>query len=179
MVLQENIKIIGRNIDISSEVKTYINEKLDKLSRYKQKISSLEITIGKERFVYLINVLLHTYNKKIIKISAKDKSLHSGIDVVIDKLKDIMVKYKEKKVSLKKHNKEILKNFLNTPQVYIKDKLLVQKLSEQDVIKELLSKKDENVEPKIFFNTNTNKISVARKKDGDIEILDIEVSSEK
>jgi putative sigma-54 modulation protein len=177
MIPTGNIKIVGRNIDISSEIKSYINEKLDKLSQYEQKISSVEVTIEKEKFVYLINVLLHTYNKKIIKISAKDKSLLSGIDIVIDKLKDVMVKYKEKKVSSKKHNKEILKDFFNTPQVYIKNQLVIKKLSEQDVIKELLNKKEDDTEPIIFFNTDTNKISVAKKSGGNIEILDVDIYS--
>lgn len=173
MIPIENIKIVGRNIEISSEVKEFIYEKLDRLSRYHQKISSLEITIEKERFDYLINILLHTYNKKIIKISVKDKGLHSGLDIAIDKLKDVLVKYKEKKVSSKKHNKKVLKNLVNIPQVYVKDKMFIKRLSEQEVVKELLSKK-ESSEPIVFFNTDTNKISIAKKGVEGIEILDLE-----
>ena len=174
MIPTENIKVVGRNIDVSTEVKEFIYEKLDRLSRYHQKISSLEITIEKEKIDYLINILLHTYNKKIIKISVKDKSLHSGIDVAVDKLKDIMVKYKEKKISAKKHNKKILKNIVNIPHAYVKDKILVKKMSEQDVVKELLNRKENTVEPIVFFNTDTNKFSIAKKDAGNIEILDID-----
>ena len=174
MIPVENIKIVGRNIDVTSEIKSYIYEKLDKLSRYKQKILSIEIIIEKEKFVYSINVLIHTYNKRIIKISTNDKSLLSGLDTIINKLKDIMVKYKEKKISYKKHSKEVLKNLLNTTQVYIKDKMVVQKMSEQEVINMLLKERND-MEQILFFNTDTNKVSLARKNGSNVEILDIDV----
>lgn len=172
----EEIKIVTRNLEMNQDIKNYIDKKFSKITRYVPKVSSLEITLKKEKYTYSVNVLIHTYHKKIIKLSTKDKSLHSAIDAAVDKIKEILVKYKEKTIiSNKKHSKirkdEFVEDITQKSEDYEKDKIYLEKMTENQAVERLSSMNEEDF--LIFFNIDTNTISLAKKYKEKIKILDI------
>ncbi|MCS7227630.1 MAG: ribosome-associated translation inhibitor RaiA [Endomicrobia bacterium] len=174
-----NIKLIGRDIEITNEVREYIEKKIKNISRYTSKISSLEIMIKKQRYIYEIQVLLHTYNKKIIKLIEKDKNLWVAIDNVADRLKDVMVKYKEKIITRKKHTGSIVDSYIESispdeKELYKKNVIFVEKMSEKEAVEKIRNNDKEMI---VFFNTDTNKVSIAKKNQYEIEITDIELEN--
>lgn len=168
-----NIKLVGRNIDITTELKNYINKKLENIQKYVHKISSLEVVVGKQKYMFDVEILIHTYNKKIVKLTAKNKSLWTAIDNVVSKLKDTLVKYKDKIVSKKKH---VVKNY--TPPLseeipyYIKNVIVAKKMNEKEAVETIKNSEKQTI---VFFNTDTNKLSMASKNQQQIEITDIEI----
>ncbi|MEN3013773.1 MAG: ribosome-associated translation inhibitor RaiA [Endomicrobiia bacterium] len=176
----EDIKIISRNLEVNKEIKEYIEKKFKKITRYIPKISSTEITLKKEKYTYNVEVLIHTYHKKMIKVSTQNKVLHSAIDEAIDKVKELLVKYKEKTiVSVKKHSKINKENLppiedfgLKDETKYTKNKIFLEKMTEQEAVEKLAST-NENI--LFFFNIDTNNVSVVKKIAKDIEVVDLYV----
>ncbi len=169
---EQNLKIVGRNIEITDDIKDYIYKKISKLDRYIPKISSLEVTINKEKYVYNINILLHPYNKKMIRLSSKDKNLKSAVDLAIDKIKTVAVKFKEKTTISKKKHSNIDKYSYQDINEFVKSNTFVQKMSQKEAIQNLINGKENSI---IFFNTDTNKFSIATKNESGIEITDIDI----
>ncbi|MCX7956688.1 MAG: ribosome-associated translation inhibitor RaiA [Endomicrobia bacterium] len=174
----EDIKIIARNFELTQEVRIYIEKKFSKITKYVPKISSIEMILKKEKYLYEIELLVHTYHKKIIKITTKDKLLYSAVDVSFDKIKEMLVKYKEKTiVSNKKHSK-LNKNATSIESIkqqekqYRKNEVFLERMTEKQAIKKL-SNMEENF--LFFFNIDTNSISIAKKVEGEIEISDIRI----
>lgn len=171
----ENIKIITRDLQMDQEIKNYIDKKFSKLTRYVPKVSSVEVTLKKERYIYSVNILIHTYHKKMIKLSTKDKNLRSAVDAAIDKIKEVLVKYKEKTIiSNKKHSKlkkgSFIEDIPSAKESYEKKKILLEEMTEQQAVEKLSSTDEEFL---LFFNVDTNTISLAKRIDNNIEILDI------
>lgn len=170
-----NIKLVGRNITITTELKNYINKKMENITKYVQKISSLEMAINKQKYIYEIQILLHTYNKKIIKIVEKDKNLWTAIDNVVKRLKDTMVKYKEKIITKKKHSDNVTNySFVSTEDLveYAKSVKVVKKMSEKQAAETIKNNKEQTM---LFFNTDTNKYAIVNKNGDKIEIIDIDL----
>ncbi|MCX7910668.1 MAG: HPF/RaiA family ribosome-associated protein [Endomicrobia bacterium] len=176
----EDIKIIARNFEMSEDVKSYIDKKLSKITKYVPKISSIEMIIKKEKYIYEVELLVHTFHKKIIKVTTKDKILRSAVDVLLDKIKEILIKYKEKTiVSNKKHSKlnkktssiELIEQ-QESNKKYKKNELFLEKMSEDQAIKKLTNIEDNFL---LFFNTDTNNISIAKKIEDGVEISDIRI----
>lgn len=167
----QSIKIVGRNTEITNDIRDYIYKKITKIDKYIPKISSLEIVVTKEKYLYKMHIMLHPYNKKMIKLSCKDKNLKSVIDLSVDKLKTIAVKFKERTtVSKKKHTS--LSEYEYEGIEFNKNNMFVEKISQKEAIQRL---KNINEKTLIFFNTDTNKFSIATKKEDKIEVLDIDI----
>lgn len=171
----ETIKIVTRDLDIGQDIKDYIDKKFGKLERYIPKVSSTEVTLRKEKYIYNVDVLIHTYHKKIIKLSTKDKNLRSAIDTAVGKIKEMLIKYKEKTiVSNKKHSKvkkdNLIENLSSQQETYRKDKMILEEMTERQAIEKLSSTDDNFL---LFFNTDTNTVSLARKNAENLEIIDI------
>ncbi len=167
----QSIKIVGRNTEITNDIRDYIYKKITKIDKYIPKISSLEIVVTKEKYLYKMHIMLHPYNKKMIKLSCKDKNLKSVIDLSVDKLKTIAVKFKERTtVSKKKHTS--LSEYEYEGIEFNKNNMFVEKISQKEAIQRL---KNINEKTLIFFNTDTNKFSIATKKEDKIEVVDIDI----
>lgn len=167
----QSIKIVGRNTEITNSIRDYIYKKIIKIDKYIPKISSLEIVITKEKYIYEMHIMLHPYNKKMIKLSCKDKNLKSVIDLSVDKLKTIAVKFKEKTtVPKKKHTS--LSEYEYGEIEFSKNNIFVEKISQKEAIEKL---KNSNEKILVFFNTDTNKFSLATKDENKIEITDVDI----
>lgn len=163
-----NLRIFGKNFEVTDEIKEYIEKKIAKFNRYIPKISSIEFTLKKEKYIYDVSTVIHTFGKKITKLSSKDKSLHSAIDAAVDKIKEVLIKQKEK-VEKPKRKQTIempTYEYLN----YTKNQLTIEKLTEKEAIEEVQKRGQDML---IFYNKDTNKISVLRKTSDGVVISDI------
>ncbi|MCS7151948.1 MAG: ribosome-associated translation inhibitor RaiA [Endomicrobia bacterium] len=166
-----NIKISSRHLEITDEIKNYIDKKVAKFDRYVHKIPSVEFIISKEKYMYQISAVVHSYNRKVIKLSSNDKSLHSAIDILIDKIKEVLIKQKEKMQKTKKHYSKDINTYGDYP-VYTRTTMQIKKLTEQQAIEEIDKL---SVDMLIFYNKNTDKISVLKKTGGNIEISELKI----
>lgn len=85
------IRIVGRNMDLSEGLKAYVDKRLSGLDRYSRNIVDAQLTLWEERGQYHGEFLVHVKGKTLKAVDqAKDPF------EVVDRLKDIMKGHIEK-----------------------------------------------------------------------------------
>jgi putative sigma-54 modulation protein len=93
-----NLKITGRNIDISETTKEFAEKKVKKLEKILVEIVDAEIIISQERYNYIVDINL---NSKVAFLNAKEKG--KDIKTALKSAFDLITKQAKKE-------KEIVKN---------------------------------------------------------------------
>ncbi|MCX7957343.1 MAG: ribosome-associated translation inhibitor RaiA [Endomicrobia bacterium] len=172
--MNERLKMTAKNIELTNEIASYIEKKLSKIDKYVRKISSIQVILEKIKYIYKVEILVYLPDDKIIKVNMEDKELIVCIEKAVDKLKDMILKYKEKNVSRKRNNKKYNELYENENLLipsYEKKVLDIKLMDEKEAIEEFLKKKQDIL---IFLNKNTNKLSMVRTlKDNKIEIIEL------
>ncbi len=85
----------GRNIDVTPALKTYAQEKLQRLQHRAENISSINIIFHVEKLEHIAEATLHIDGTDI-HAKAESKDMYSAIDLLTDKLLAQITKIKEK-----------------------------------------------------------------------------------
>lgn len=97
-----NIIVTGRNIEITSALKDYAENKVNKFAKYLSSASEATVTLSVQKFMHKAEVLLKS-NGNMIQAESVTEEAYSAIDEVVDKLERQVKKFKEKLTS---HRKE-------------------------------------------------------------------------
>lgn len=89
------IYIKGRNLKVTSALRSYAEEKIGHLSHYLEQIESAHITLRTERSVQIVDVVL-TLKHFLIKAEERSPDMYASIDLVRDRLEQQIRKYKTK-----------------------------------------------------------------------------------
>lgn len=89
------IHYTGRNIDITPAIKTFTQEKLERLEHRANNITKIDVIFQIENVTHIAEANLHL-NGIEINATAKAKDLYVAIDELIDKLLTQITKHKEK-----------------------------------------------------------------------------------
>jgi putative sigma-54 modulation protein len=89
------IYIKGRNLKVTSALRSYAEEKIGHLSHYLEHIESAHITLRTERAVQIVDVVL-TLKHFLIKAEERSPDMYASIDLVRDRLEQQIRKYKTK-----------------------------------------------------------------------------------
>ncbi|MFI3209896.1 MAG: ribosome-associated translation inhibitor RaiA [Peptostreptococcaceae bacterium] len=90
------ITISGKQIDLTDAIKDTINEKLDRLDHYLTENCEVKVTVKAKKNRQTVEVTIIPVNGAIIRAEDSEEDLYSAIDVVYDKLKGQLRKYKNK-----------------------------------------------------------------------------------
>ncbi|MFH0856952.1 MAG: ribosome-associated translation inhibitor RaiA [bacterium] len=102
-----NIIIKSTNLDITDEIRDYVEKKFEKLTRYFDHI--LEVRIELEKMfpnhhnkgkIYRVEANIHVPNK-ILRVEKSTEDLRKSIDKVKDHMDEVINKYKEKLIEHK------------------------------------------------------------------------------
>lgn len=89
------INMTGHNIEIKPALKTYVNEKFNKLNKYCDKINSIHVIFTIEKLNKIAEASVKVAKNEVYaKAVAED--IYAAVDYLIDKLKRQLSKYKEK-----------------------------------------------------------------------------------
>ncbi len=94
------IDITGHGIEITPALRSYTNEKLDRLKRRVDQITSIHVIFGVEKLQQIAKATVHVYGNDI-HARSESADLYSAIDSLVDKLTQQVTKHKEK---LKDHH---------------------------------------------------------------------------
>lgn len=90
------IIVTGRHLDMSDELKTHVAQKLEKLTRFYDRIESIEAVLDREHEVPIVEALVNA--ERGVRFVARESSvdLYAALDLVMDKLSRQLTKHKER-----------------------------------------------------------------------------------
>lgn len=87
------ITFTGRNIDVTSALKTYAEEKLEKVKN--RNITKIHVSFHLENVEHIAEATAHLHGVDL-HATAKSDDMYSAIDMMVDKLMGQITKHKEK-----------------------------------------------------------------------------------
>ena len=90
-----NIKVTGKNIEITDAIRAYVEDKADRLEKFEGSNTELNVVCRVEREDQIAEMQLSN-NGEFFKIEEKNADLYAAIDLGFDRLERKMRKTKEK-----------------------------------------------------------------------------------
>jgi putative sigma-54 modulation protein len=91
----EKIYITSRNVEVTPEMKSYIEKRLKKMERLSDKINKAEVIIEEQRGRFKCEFLLDV-NRKFLKAQSISNDFFYAIDELKDKMERQLKKFEEK-----------------------------------------------------------------------------------
>jgi putative sigma-54 modulation protein len=89
------IRITSRHQKLAPKMKDYVEEKLERLERYYDRIIDCDVIFDKEKTAEKVEVNIKVYST-VINVKAKDPDVTKAVDLCMDKLEVQLKKFKEK-----------------------------------------------------------------------------------
>ena len=96
-----NIKVTGKNIEITDAIREYVEDKADRLEKFESDNTELNVVCSVEREEQIVELQL-SHNGDFMKVEERNNDLYASIDLALDRLERQMRKEKEKKVDKNK-----------------------------------------------------------------------------
>jgi len=94
------INISGHHVELTSALKQYVNEKLSKLQRHFDHITTTDVTLSVEKLVQKAEASIHVAGADLFA-TCESNDMYTAIDLLTDKLDRQLIKHKEKTLSRK------------------------------------------------------------------------------
>lgn len=89
------IHITGHNVDVTPALRTYATEKLERLKKRGDSITTINVIFDVEKVQQIAKATLHISGADI-HAHSESADMYSAIDLLIDKLDHQITKHKEK-----------------------------------------------------------------------------------
>jgi putative sigma-54 modulation protein len=89
------LNISGHHLDITDPIKDYVTNKLSKLERHHDRITSTNVILSVEKLIQKAEATVHVSGGEFFANSEHD-DLYAAIDILTDKLDRQLIKHKEK-----------------------------------------------------------------------------------
>jgi len=96
-----NINITGRHLDITPAMKEYTREKVEKLSRFYDRIHGVDAILSDEGDRQVVEVKAHVGKGTTLVGKVENPDIYAALDLVMSKLERQVTRYKEKLSSWK------------------------------------------------------------------------------
>lgn len=96
------IHITGHNVDVTPALHTYTMEKLDRLKKRGDRITSINVILDVEKVQQIAKATVHVAGADI-HARSESGDMYSAIDLLIDKLNHQITKHKEKTKDRREH----------------------------------------------------------------------------
>ena len=94
------INITGHHIDVTPAIKDHINEKMGKIAKLSDQITSVNITLVKDNKEQKAEATIHLPGKELFAAASSEDRLFHAIDGMIDKLARQVDKHKTKQSAI-------------------------------------------------------------------------------
>lgn len=89
------VRITSRHQKLSPRLREYVDEKIDRMSRYFDRIIDCEVILTREKLHELVEVNVKVYGT-VLHVKAKDADPTKAIDLCMDKLEVQLKKFKDR-----------------------------------------------------------------------------------
>ncbi|ULJ59800.1 ribosome hibernation-promoting factor, HPF/YfiA family [Wielerella bovis] len=90
-----NLKITGLHMEVTEAIKTYVTEKMERISRHHDGVISTTVTLSVEKLQQKAAVQVHLAGKDL-HVETSDADMYAAIDALVDKLDRAIKQHKEK-----------------------------------------------------------------------------------
>lgn len=98
-----NIKITGKNIDVTSAMREYIEKRLERLEKFASDNTDINVVCSVEREEQIIEIQVSN-GKEFIRVEERNADLYASVDLALDKAERQLRKEKEKRVEKHQNN---------------------------------------------------------------------------
>ena len=89
------LTITGHHLEITNPLKGYVENKLERLQRHFDQITTIHVTLAVEKMVQKAEATIHISRENLIAHSESD-DMYAAIDTLADKLDRQLIKHKQK-----------------------------------------------------------------------------------
>jgi len=90
------VTVSGRHIALSEDVKSYCQDKASRLSRFYDRIQSIEMILDGHEGQHSAEIIVHAQGTQPFVASEHHDDMHAAIDVLMDKIERQIRRHKEK-----------------------------------------------------------------------------------
>lgn len=172
-----NIKVVGKNIEITDAIREYVEKRVERLEKFEGKNTEVTVVCSVEREEQIVEIQI-SQNGEFIRIEERNDDLYASVDLAIDKAERQLRKEKEKRVeknkdaSLKDKVMNLFKGNSTEREGDITKTVTydIKPITVEDAKLKLQSERDKLFMP--FINVETNEVNVIYKKnDGSLGIV--------
>lgn len=91
------ITFTGHHLDVTDALRQFTQDKLDRLRRHFDKITSINVTFTVEKLRHIAEATLHVPGTSLHASSESTEDMYASVDQLVDKLDRQLKKHKEKK----------------------------------------------------------------------------------
>lgn len=164
-----NIKITGRNIEVTEAMKEYIEKRLERLEKFEGKNTDINVVCSVEREEQIAEIQIN-HDGEFLRVEERNADLYASIDLALDRAERQLRKEKEKRVEKSQggieknrindiftgENKEVAKGQITKTSVFE-----IKPMSIEDAKLKLENTDDMFL---AFVNFETNKVNVIYKR---------------
>lgn len=90
------IRLTGRHVEIPTDVREYVDTKVEKLSKYYDRIHEIEVVLGHEKEQFSVEMIVHADHRHTFVAKETGPDTFVLVDTSIEKLGRQLTKHKEK-----------------------------------------------------------------------------------
>lgn len=91
------VNISGQHLEVTDTLRSYVNEKFERLARHFDKITNVQVILQVEKLKQKIEATLHVAGGEVVA-NAEHEDMYAAIDLLADKLDRQLIKHKEKQI---------------------------------------------------------------------------------
>lgn len=92
-----NIKITGKNIEVTGAMKDYIEKRLERLEKFANDNTDINVVCSVEREEQIIEIQVSS-GKDFLRVEERNEDLYASVDLALDKAERQLRKEKEKRI---------------------------------------------------------------------------------
>ncbi len=89
------LNLTGHHVDITDPLRSYVNEKIDKLERHFDHVTNVHVVLSVEKLRQKAEADVHVSGAELFA-EATSEDMYAAIDALVDKLDRQIIKHKEK-----------------------------------------------------------------------------------
>ncbi|MGD8451760.1 MAG: ribosome-associated translation inhibitor RaiA [Phycisphaerae bacterium] len=90
------VTVSGRHMSVTESVKEYCQDKVSRLTRFYDRIQSIEVILDGRNGVHEAEIIVHTEHADPFVARERHGDLHAAIDLLMDKIERQLSRHKER-----------------------------------------------------------------------------------
>ncbi|MEW6368120.1 MAG: ribosome-associated translation inhibitor RaiA [Acidobacteriota bacterium] len=172
------VLLTGRGFDITPAIKSFVNERIEKLGKFLDEIIEVHCILTVEKYRHQAEVSVHTRRRKLSS-TALSGDMYSSLQSVFNKLETQAKKLKEKRKERKRKDSEKRVTQVEpTPagelsgRIVRVDNFNLRPMSAEDAVLRMTTDKSDFF---VFRSITTDSVAVVyRRKDGNVGLIEPE-----